>query len=76
MLNFYTVIDAESLKQIRVRRSYGETFEPEVNDVVFLDEEPVAKVAVVSDLDDNRFDVTLDRPVSILIGRLVVMGIP
>jgi hypothetical protein len=76
MVNLYTVVDAANLSQIRVRRDYKDPWEPEVQDVVFLNEEPVARVAIVTDLSDNLFDVTLDRKVYILIGNLVGIGIP
>jgi carotenoid cleavage dioxygenase-like enzyme len=75
MVNLYTVYGVPSLTEIEVR-PHHHTFQVYADDVVFVQELPVATVEAASN-EDRGWLVTLDRQVkNILIGSLIGIGRP
>lgn len=76
MVNFYMTMDVPTTKTLEVVPYMG-TFTPHTNDVLFVDEEPVAKILTVEKLFGEQWRLELDRvPPNILIGNLVGIGTP
>jgi hypothetical protein len=80
MVNLYSVVGVISETEIQVR-PHMHTTDPALYGVLFLDEQPVAKVHACVDASDlgvgDYWTVYLDRQVSnILIGNLVGIGTP
>jgi len=77
MLNFYKLLDAGQSTEISVR-TYDHTNPVDVDDVVFIEEVPVAKVQACSSGEAGFWTVYLDRAIKPIpmLGTLLVIGKP